>query len=229
MARHASPRHGRVRAGEHLDVDMADCICPRPHRGVRSSGGGGICARDAVLPSSALNGSSTGRALAPVAGARGGRCRLVQLLLVPQEKVAAGEAPRALGAGEGLLLGVGSFMTLQMLQASEGSLAGSTYVGTRLIGLGGREVGAGTRLGRRADGYGGRYTDATCQPLVPHKLGIAETSGKEKERKTTASCRGVDNKSMSHTGLLGGASGGGRSGVGSRRGYGAPRRTIGRA
>lgn len=110
----------------------------------------------------------------------------MQLLLVPQEKVAASEAPRTLGAGERLLLGVGSFVTLQMLQASEGPLAGSTYVGARLVGLRGREVGAGTRLGRRADGYGGRYTDVTCQPLVPHKLRIVETREKGK-RKTTAS------------------------------------------
>lgn len=68
--------------------------------------------------------------------------------------------------------------------------------------------------------------DASVSTWSGNGVGVKEK--KTKLRK--ASCRGVENKSMSHTGLLCGASGGGGgSGVGSRRGYGAPRRTIGRA
>jgi hypothetical protein len=45
----------------------------------------------------------------------------VQLLLVAEQQVAAGEAAGALLALEGLFLGVGALMALQVLQAGEGS------------------------------------------------------------------------------------------------------------
>lgn len=85
----------------------------------------------------------------------------MQLLLVTQEEVAAGKASGALGAGERLLLGVGSLVALEVLQAGKGPLACTTDMGAGLVGLGGREVGAGSGLGR-AHGYGGRC-GADCQ------------------------------------------------------------------
>ena len=70
----------------------------------------------------------------------------MQLLLMAQKQVSPGEAARALWAFEGLLLGVGALMALQMLQTGEGALACAAYVWARLVGLGrgkGRVCGGG--------------------------------------------------------------------------------------
>jgi hypothetical protein len=76
----------------------------------------------------------------------------MELLLVPQQEVAAGEAPRTLGALEGLLLGVGALVTLQVLKSSKCSIAGPADVRPRFVGLGGREVVVAGCLGGAADG-----------------------------------------------------------------------------
>lgn len=75
----------------------------------------------------------------------------MEFLLVPQEQVAAGEAARAFGALEGFLFGVGTLMTLQVLESSEGSIAGPADVRPRFVGLGGRE-GTGCLGGAVDDG-----------------------------------------------------------------------------
>lgn len=85
----------------------------------------------------------------------------MELLLVAQQQVSAGKASRALGALEGLLLGVGALVTLQMLETCEGPLAGGADMRSGLIGLGQRE-GAGRsgrrgRFGGRVHGDGGRW------------------------------------------------------------------------
>lgn len=55
---------------------------------------------------------------------------------MPQQQVAASEAPSALGALEGLLLGVGTLVALEVLESSEGTIAGPADVRPRFVGLG---------------------------------------------------------------------------------------------
>jgi len=62
----------------------------------------------------------------------------MELLLMTQEEVAAGEASRAFRALEGLLFGVRPFVTLEVLQSCERALAGLADVRSRLVGLGSR-------------------------------------------------------------------------------------------
>jgi hypothetical protein len=59
----------------------------------------------------------------------------VELLLVTQQQVSAGEASRAFGALEGLLLCVGALVAFQVLEAGKGALAGCADVRAGLIGL----------------------------------------------------------------------------------------------
>jgi hypothetical protein len=75
----------------------------------------------------------------------------MELLLVPQEEVATGEASRALGALERLLLGMGALVAFEMLESSKGSIARPADVRPRFVGLGGREV-AGCLGGAVDDG-----------------------------------------------------------------------------
>ena len=63
----------------------------------------------------------------------------MKLLLVAQKQISSSKTSCALGTFEGFLFGVGAFVTFQVLQASKGALASSTNMGTRLVGLGGRE------------------------------------------------------------------------------------------
>lgn len=171
-----TPGYGSVGGSNHLHVvriDMADGVGARPHGAIVGSGGGSsssgsIGAGDAVLPRTALGGSGAAGALpaVPGAGRRGGG--LMELLLVAQQQVSAGKASAALGALEGLLLGVGALVTLQMLEAGEGALTGGADMRTGLIGLGQRE-GGGRRDGRgrfggRIHGDGGRWSIGShCQ------------------------------------------------------------------
>lgn len=74
----------------------------------------------------------------------------MQLLLVAKKQVAAGETSFALGTLEGLLLCVGPFMSFQVLQSSKCAATSGTAMRTRLVGLGGREIGRG-RLGVDGD------------------------------------------------------------------------------
>jgi len=54
---------------------------------------------------------------------------------VTQQEVASGKASGAFRAFEGLLLGVGAFVTLKVLQACERALACLTDMWSRLVGL----------------------------------------------------------------------------------------------
>lgn len=78
----------------------------------------------------------------------------MQLLLVAQKKVTPGEASFAVTALEGLFLGVGTLVPLQMLKTSKGALTGGANVGSRLVRLRRRKIGSG-RLG--VDGDGGSF------------------------------------------------------------------------
>lgn len=69
----------------------------------------------------------------------------MQLLLVSEQKVAAGETSRAFWALKGLFFSVGALVSLQMLETGECTLARLAGVRARLVGLGRREV-VGGRL-----------------------------------------------------------------------------------
>src|SRR5689334_10810084 len=104
------PRHLGIGSSDHLHgsaVDMADGICPGPHRGGRvvGSSSGSPGPHDAVLPNSAGAWRRTAGALPTVAWARRRGGCLVQLLLVPEEEIASGKATGALGTLERLFLG----------------------------------------------------------------------------------------------------------------------------
>ena len=126
---------------------MADGVRPGPHRGSRTSGHGsssGAC--DAVFPNSASAACGTTSALSTIARTRRRCGRLVQLLLVSQKQIPSGKASRALWTFERLLFGVRALVTLQVLQAGKGALAGLADMRARLVGLGWWEV-ARRRLG----------------------------------------------------------------------------------
>lgn len=125
-------------------IDVSDGVCPRTgsHSGcsavaVADGRGGGV--RHRVLADAAGAGGGGDRARALPAGTRSraaaGGGRHVELLLVAQQEVASGEASGAFRAFEGLLLGVGSFVTLKVLQACERALACLTDMWSRLVGL----------------------------------------------------------------------------------------------
>jgi hypothetical protein len=125
--------HGRV-------VNMADGVGTGSHGGP-SVGSSRVCPSDAVLAGAALTRSSAAGRLTAVAWARGGRRRLMELLLVTQQQVAPGEASRALRALKRLLLCVGTLVAFQVLQSGKGTLAGCADVRAGLIGFWWGEVG----------------------------------------------------------------------------------------
>jgi hypothetical protein len=65
----------------------------------------------------------------------------MELLLVTQQEISAGEASRALGTFEGLFLGVRPLVSFQVLQSGKGALAGCADVRARLVGFRRREIG----------------------------------------------------------------------------------------
>lgn len=75
-----------------------------------------------------------------------------------QKQVTPGEASLAVGALEGLLLGVGTFVPLQMLQTGKCALAGSANMWPRLVRLRRREVGGCFGV----DGNGGGFCIGIC-------------------------------------------------------------------
>lgn len=83
----------------------------------------------------------------------------MELLLVAQEQISTGEASRALGAFEGLLLGVGPLMAFQMFQSCKRAMAGRADMRARLVSLGWRHDGGGLRC-VHGDGRG-------CRQAVP--------------------------------------------------------------
>lgn len=124
-----------------------------------ADGDGGACVGHGVLANSAGGrGGDGARTLSagtrPRTAAGGGGH--MQLLLVAEEEIASGEAPRAFRAFEGLLLGVGSLVAFEMLEAREGSLARTANVWPRLVRLRGREDLWSSRR-PRANGCGGDH------------------------------------------------------------------------
>jgi hypothetical protein len=105
--------------GAHLvRVDVADGVCARPHD--IALGTAPVAGSRALAYSPRRVGWRAGRAFpASIAGSRGSRALLVELLLVPQQQVASREASRAFTALKGLLFCVGSLVALQMLQSRE--------------------------------------------------------------------------------------------------------------
>ena len=79
----------------------------------------------------------------------------MEFLLGSEEEVPAGEASRTLGALERLLLGMGTLMTLQMLEPGKRSIAGPADVRPRFVSLGGRE-GAGCLGAADSGDYAGQ-------------------------------------------------------------------------
>ncbi len=59
----------------------------------------------------------------------------MQLLLVSQEQVSASKTSLTLGTLKWLFFGVRALVSLQMFEASEGTLAGRANVGSWLIGF----------------------------------------------------------------------------------------------
>ena len=165
-----NPRRGHRRVGRrnHLHralVNVTDSVGPGSHRSARSASSGGV--GDAVLACAALC-RRAARRLAAVPRAGGRRRRLMELLLMAQQQIAAGEASCAFGALERLLLCVGAFMSLQMLEASKGSLASSAHVRSGLICLWRGEV--GRRLGgvdRNGRGWGESVSNGNTRNSVP--------------------------------------------------------------
>jgi hypothetical protein len=125
-----------------VDVSNRVGARPSPHRGSsavsvadrRSSGVG-----QRVLSDSSGAGGGSDRARALPTGTRpraaAGCSSHVQLLLVAEQKIAASEASGALRAFEGLLLGVGPFVSLEVFQSRERALTGPADVWSRFVGL----------------------------------------------------------------------------------------------
>ena len=59
----------------------------------------------------------------------------MELLLMSKQKIAAREAPRTVLASKRLLLGMGPFMSLQMFQAGETSVASCTHMWPQFLCL----------------------------------------------------------------------------------------------
>jgi hypothetical protein len=140
---------------------MADGVCSRSHAGGARAARPCIRARDRTLPHSARRiWGQPGRAFATsIAGPRGRRTLLVQLLLMPQEQVPPRKAPRALGALKRLLLCMGALVSLQMFQPGERTPTRPTDMRPRLVRLGRRERGiCGLRL---------RCRDGCCSGSLP--------------------------------------------------------------
>lgn len=70
----------------------------------------------------------------------------MQLLLMPQEQIAASKAPGALWTLEWFFFGVGSLVALQVLQTGKGALASAADVGSRFVSLGRWEGCGGFRV-----------------------------------------------------------------------------------
>lgn len=100
-----------------VSVHMANSIRARSHRGI--PGPGSVGASNTVLSSSALSGSGTTSTLTAVPRSRRGRCRLVKLLLVPQEQVSPSKASCTFRTLERFLFSVGTLMTFQMFQSGK--------------------------------------------------------------------------------------------------------------
>lgn len=75
----------------------------------------------------------------------------MQLLLVSQKQISPSKTSLALGTLKWLFLGVGALVSLQMLKAGEGTLAGRANVGSWLIGSWRGKVGR-CRLGVTSNG-----------------------------------------------------------------------------
>jgi len=121
-------------------VEMADGVCARTSTiDADHPVGRNNRVRDGVFPAAAVHdGGSGGIAddtfAATIASARGRICH-VQFLLVAQKQISAGKAAGAFGAFKGLLLGVGAFVALQMLQTCERAAASGAYMGPRFLGF----------------------------------------------------------------------------------------------
>lgn len=114
-------RHLGVGCGNHvhmIPIDMTDGIRTGPHRGI-TSGRGIRGTSNAILPSSALGGSSAASAFATVPWARRGSCRLVELLLMPQEQIPPSKASCAFRTFERFFLCMRAFVTFQVFQTGE--------------------------------------------------------------------------------------------------------------
>ena len=143
-----------VENAEGVTVHVADRLGARPHRCRRAgtstaTAGGGVGAGAAVAlacPSWGAGGSGGGSGAGAGAAARAlpprrstprrGHVRVMQLLLMPKQKVPTREAPRALGALERLLLGMGALVALEMLQPRKAPGAGGADMWPRFVGLG---------------------------------------------------------------------------------------------
>lgn len=135
------PRNLSVGGGNHVHmvpIYVTDGICARPHRGIPSSGGS-ICTSNTILSSPAL-GSSTTSAFATVPRTRRRCRRLMKLLLMSQQQVPPSKASCTFWALEWFLFGVGTLVTFQMFQSGKRTLASSTDMRTRLVGLGWRKL-----------------------------------------------------------------------------------------
>ena len=175
---------------------MADGVRPRPH-----GPGGRVTATrgtsHAILASSALARSHAAGGLSAVARAGRRSCRLVQLLLMPEQQVTAGEASRTFRALKGLLLGVRALVPLQVLQAGKGALASRADVWPRLVSLWWREV--GRRL--RVDGDCGRCRQGSkLSAQVEEKKGAPHDEGKFGRRTTDDEMRIIRGRGGARTG-----------------------------
>lgn len=145
---------------------MADGVGSRPHGGIETSRTTDTaCYRILADPAGAV-GRQSGRAFpATSARPRGSGALLVQLLLVSQEQVAPRKTARALWAFEWLLFGMRALMSLQVFEAGKGALARSAYVGSWLVGFGGREGSGGGGI-LRGGGVGFDGLDRSCTRTV---------------------------------------------------------------
>jgi hypothetical protein len=132
-------------AVEGARVDVTDGVGARPHD--IALGTAGVAGYGVFADSGGRIGWKASRAFpTSIPGSCVGRALLVELLLVAEQEVASRKASRALGALEGLLFGVRSLVSLQVLQSRKRPCACRADVWPGLVVLGWRE---GLDRGRR--------------------------------------------------------------------------------